>query len=77
MKSLWLMGKNGLEYRLGWWDDIDKAWKLNDIFAVDLLALLDGLKWGNPKEGDIPDIEIITKDTNIPSRTWREKESLL
>jgi hypothetical protein len=69
MKSLWIMARDGTpnatyeggEYRLGWWDDEAHKWQLNDDLAVHLLALLEGLKWGNPGKGEIPNLEIITR----------------
>jgi hypothetical protein len=69
MKSLWLVARSsvrnatyeGSEYRLGWWDHENQSWRLNDNFAASLLTLLEGLKWGNPGAGDIPDLEIVTR----------------
>src|SRR5271166_2632292 len=70
MKSLWLVSDRpnatyeGLEYRLGWWDEESQSWRLNDTFAEDLLALLKSLGWGNPDVGDVPNLKIETRGSN-------------
>ena len=66
IKSLWLVSNAGIpnktyegsKYRLGWFNEETKEWQGNDQPAVDLLALLKALGWGDPDNGDVPDLEI-------------------
>ena len=46
---------------VGWWDETQGAWMLNDEFGARLLALLTSLGWGDAKNGQIPNLEILTR----------------
>ena len=69
MKALWVVNKDSglsytgqpMEYRVGWWDETQGAWMLNDEFGARLLALLTSLGWGDAKNGQIPNLEILTR----------------
>jgi hypothetical protein len=69
VKALWVVNKDSglsytgqpMEYRVGWWDETQGAWMLNDEFGARLLALLISLGWGDAKNGQIPNLEILTR----------------
>ena len=67
MKSLWVVNDESnattgeLEYLLGSYDPETKTWQLNDVFGFDLIDLIQKLKWGDPDNGEIPPLSIVTR----------------